>query len=270
MTVSVEELVDDPAIAAFLEHERRWTAYGLCDLDVPYRRHARYMGAVHEGRLIAIVLVYAPPGFNGMLPFGDAEGVATILTTAHGLPSEPFLLMGEEHMLAVGRRYRTVEPWQMLRMSVDTSTFSPSDSSKRAVRLSVADLAAMKELYGLERDSAFFDPATVDHGVYFGVYERASLVAIAGTHAWSKHYRIGAVGGVFTHPEHRGQGLAQVTTGAVTKALFEAGVEDVVLNVRTDNLPALHCYARLGYTTVRPYLEARAVELVDDEERAGS
>ena len=109
--------------------------------------------------------------------------------------------------------------------------------------LSVADLAAMEELYGLERDSAFFDPATVDHGVYFGVYEGASLVAMAGTHAWSKHYRIGAVGGVFTHPDHRGQGLAQVTTGAVTKALLEAGVEDVVLNVRTDNLPgaALLC-----------------------------
>ena len=69
--------------------------------------------------MVAIVLVYAPPGFNGMLPFGDAEGVATILTTASRAALGTISADGRGALHAVGRRYRTVEPWQMLRMSVD-------------------------------------------------------------------------------------------------------------------------------------------------------
>jgi RimJ/RimL family protein N-acetyltransferase len=260
VNLTVEELVDDPAIATFLERDRLWTAYGLCDLEQPYRRHARYAGALRDGQIVAIVLVYAPPGFNGMLPFGDEAGVAAILTTVRELPSQPFLLMGDEHADIVRRWYRLTESWQMLRMAVRAANFLTRASSQHAVRMSVSDRPAMEDLHGVERDSAFFDPATIAHGLYFGVYEQAKLVAIAGTHAWSRRYRIGTVGGVFTHPEHRGKGLAQVTTGAVTKALFDAGVEDVILNVRADNVPALQCYSRLGYTTVRPYLEAQAVE----------
>lgn len=260
MDLTVEELRDDSAIAAFLEGQRLWTAYALCDLELAYRRHSRYLGALRGGQIAATALVYAAPGFHGLLPFGENDGVEAIMSTELELPAQSFLLLGEEHLQAVEHRYRVDHPWPMRRMAVRAAGFSPPATIASAARLSVDDLSAMEELYGTERNSAFYDAATLEHGVYFGVYEGRSLVAAAGTHAWSRTHRIGAVGGVFTRPDRRGRGLAQSTTGAVTQKLFELGVEDVVLNVRADNAPALHCYQRLGFTTVRSYLEGHAVD----------
>ena len=58
--------------------------------------------------------------------------------------------------------------------------------------------------------------------------------------------RIAVVGNVLTQPEFRGRGYAQATTAAVTTRLLEF-CDHVVLNVRSDNPPALNTYRRLGY-----------------------
>jgi predicted GNAT family acetyltransferase len=49
-----------------------------------------------------------------------------------------------------------------------------------------------------------------------------------------------------THTEHRGRGYATAVTGAVTSELLRF-CDQVVLNVRADNPPALAAYRRLGY-----------------------
>jgi GNAT superfamily N-acetyltransferase len=260
MTFKVEQVPDDPAIVAFLQERRLWAAYGLCDLDEPYRRHSRFVGAGRDGRLAAVIVVYEPPGFSALLPFGDAGGVAAIVDGSLPLPAEPSLLVGEEHIEVMEQRYRVAQPWSMVRMAVNGTTFVPFAGDRCAEPLSVVDAAAIEALYATESDSAFFDPATLSHGVHFGVRDGTALIAVAGTHAWSRRYGMGAIGGVFTHPRVRGRGLATMTTGAVIEALLDAGVEDVVLNVRADNAPALAAYARLGFGVVRSFLEAQATE----------
>jgi len=47
-------------------------------------------------------------------------------------------------------------------------------------------------------------------------------------------------------PEYRGRGYATATTGAVTAELLRF-CDEVVLNVRADNPPALQAYRKLGY-----------------------
>ena len=54
------------------------------------------------------------------------------------------------------------------------------------------------------------------------------------------------MGNVLTQPEYRGRGYAEATTAAVTAKLLEF-CDHVVLNVRSDNPPALNAYRRLGY-----------------------
>jgi ribosomal protein S18 acetylase RimI-like enzyme len=262
MNFVVEELTDSAAIAVFLEKLRLWTAYALCDLDEPYRRHSRFLGASADGRVVAVVLVYTPPGFSGMLPFGLTGGVAAIFSTSHDLPSRSFLLVGEEHREAVERHYRLDHPCAMFRMAVNRSSFMPTATNLQVRRLSAADIPAIEALYraASESGSAFLDPTTMSHGMFFGAFDDGVLVAVAGTHAWSSRFLIGAIGGVFTHPDWRCRGLATATTAAVTQTLMTAGVQDVVLKVRADNEPALRAYARLGFTVVRPYLEGEAVE----------
>ena len=72
------------------------------------------------------------------------------------------------------------------------------------------------------------------------------LVAAAGTHVVSPGARLAVVGNVLTHADYRGRGFATAVTGAVTAELLRT-CDQVVLNVRSDNPPALNAYRRLGY-----------------------
>jgi hypothetical protein len=51
-----------------------------------------------------------------------------------------------------------------------------------------------------------------------------------------------------THADFRGHDFAKMVTSAVTGELLSR-VEDVALNVHTDNAPAIAAYTRLGYVT---------------------
>jgi ribosomal protein S18 acetylase RimI-like enzyme len=51
---------------------------------------------------------------------------------------------------------------------------------------------------------------------------------------------------VMTHADFRGRGYATAVTGAVTSDLLRF-CDQVVLNVRSDNPPALQAYRTLGY-----------------------
>ena len=53
-------------------------------------------------------------------------------------------------------------------------------------------------------------------------------------------------GNVLTQIDYRGRGFATAVTGAVTADLLRT-CDQVVLNVRSDNPPALNAYRRLGY-----------------------
>src|SRR4051812_28471627 len=72
------------------------------------------------------------------------------------------------------------------------------------------------------------------------------LVSAAGTHVVSPGARLAVVGNVLTHADFRGRGYATAVTGAVTAELLRT-CDQVVLNVRSDNPPAIGAYLRLGY-----------------------
>src|SRR4029078_4725934 len=78
-----------------------------------------------------------------------------------------------------------------------------------------------------------------------GMRVNGRLVAAAGTHVISHAARLAVVGNVLTHVDYRGRGYATAVTGAVTAELLRT-CDQVVLNVRSDNPPALQAYRRLG------------------------
>ena len=88
--------------------------------------------------------------------------------------------------------------------------------------------------------------SAIAEGVYYGIRVNGRLVSAAGTHVISPQARLGVVGNVLTSPEYRGRGYATATTAAVTAELLRT-CDHVVLNVRSDNPPALQAYRRLGY-----------------------
>jgi RimJ/RimL family protein N-acetyltransferase len=251
-------LDDDPQIASFLESQRAWAAYALCDLEPPHRQYARFIGALSQGRLRAVVLIYAPPGFTSVLPTGEPEDVAAILAEATDLPTAPLLIVQRRNRAAVETRYSVTKAWTMLRMIVQGDTLRPvSPADAEVVPLTPDHLDAVRALYTLWPETVF-TTFMFEHGIFYGAYHAGELVAVAGTHAVSSRYRIGVIGNVFTHPAHRGRGLAAAVTGAVAGAMFARGAHDVALNVRDDNHPAIAAYRRLGFQVDEPFWEAQA------------
>jgi ribosomal protein S18 acetylase RimI-like enzyme len=109
-------------------------------------------------------------------------------------------------------------------------------------------------LYG-ESDEVFYAQFMLSTGVFYGAFRKEEMVAISGTHAVTKRYDMATVGGVFTHPEHRGHSLAKATTSHVVAAVREMGINDVALNVRQDNHPAIRAYERLGFRITLEFTE---------------
>src|SRR6185437_10376749 len=122
----ISELQDDAVLTAVLEPQRRWAAYALCDLEPPHRQYARFLGAMRDGVLQAVVLIYCPPGFTSVLPCGAAEDVAAILASAEELPPAPLLIVHRGNRAAVERRYLIHKSWMMLRMVVQPDTLKPT------------------------------------------------------------------------------------------------------------------------------------------------
>jgi ribosomal protein S18 acetylase RimI-like enzyme len=132
----------------------------------------------------------------------------------------------------------------MVRMWVDRAHFRPFPADVH--RLRPADIGELNRLYQLGFAS-WLPSSSIADGVYYGMRIGGRLVAAAGTHVIGREARLAVVGNVLTHVDHRGRGYATAVTGAVTQELLRF-CDQVVLNVRSDNPPALQAYRRLGYT----------------------
>lgn len=257
-TIDIVDAADEDLVLPVLERDRRWAGYALCDLDPPHRAHARYVVAVQDGRPTATVLVYSPPDFTSLQPCGGPAGVRAILDRIGDLPGASYLLVRGVDLPAVAARYTVESAWTMLRMAVSAEALRPAPAVEAEISaLNAEDLPAVQELYTLYVGTVFTQ-FMFEHGTYFGAHIGKQLVAVAGTHASSPRHRIGVIGNVFTQPAHRGRGLGTAVTGAVARALMRRGIEDVVLNVKEDNLPAVASYRKLGFRVHEPFWEGRA------------
>ena len=132
----------------------------------------------------------------------------------------------------------------MVRMWVDRERFRPYPATVQ--RLLPVEIGDLNRLYQLGFASWL---PVVDDRRRRVLRPRASTASWwrpPGTHVISRTARLAVVGNVLTHADFRGRGFATAVTGAVTAELLRS-CDQVVLNVRADNPPALAAYRRLGY-----------------------
>jgi ribosomal protein S18 acetylase RimI-like enzyme len=239
----VETSTDRDAIRTFLERNRLFGAYALADLEDREIGRARWGVAKSAGEIVSLVLEYGGPSPQPLYVIGREDGIDAILRDVIK-PSIAYVACLPATLPAVERRYRLESGPQMVRMWVDRESFRPAEDPG-IEPLGPTDAGELNRLYRLGFGS-WLPPQSIAEGVYRGIRVNGRLVAAAGTHVIGRKAGIAVVGNVLTQPEFRGRGYAQATTGAVTAHLLQF-CDHVVLNVRSDNPPALNAYRRLGY-----------------------
>jgi ribosomal protein S18 acetylase RimI-like enzyme len=234
---------DATLLRDFLERDRLYAAYALADLDETDTGRARWGVARERGEVVALVLEYGGPSPQPLFVMGRDEGIDAILRDVIK-PRIAYIAALPESVKAVERRYRLEAGPLMVRMWVDAANFQPADDPGLE-RLIPSDAPDLNRLYRLGFGS-WLGPGAIAEGIYYGIRVRGRLVAAAGTHVVGRGSKIAVVGNVLTQPEYRGRGYAKATTGAVTARLLEF-CDHVVLNVRSDNPPAINAYRRLGF-----------------------
>jgi ribosomal protein S18 acetylase RimI-like enzyme len=185
--------------------------------------------------------------YSGLTPqplfvMGCPDGIEAVLRDVIH-PRAAYVASLAETLSAVEAVYRVDPGPPMVRMWVDRARFRPYPADVQ--RLLPVEIGELNRLYRLGFASWLPGSAIAD-GVYYGIRIGGRLVAAAGTHVISPVARLGVVGNVLTHVDHRGRGYATAVTGAVTAELLRT-CDQVVLNVRSDNPPALQAYRKLGY-----------------------
>lgn len=242
-TATVARQTTDRALLHdFLAQDRLYSAYAICDLEEREFGRTRW-GAAYEGdELVAVGLEYSGPTPQPLFVMGRVDGIEAVL---HDVikPRAAYIAARPAMLPAIEAHYRVDPGPQMVRMWVDRSRFRPYPAT--VARLLPVEIGELNKLYQLGFAS-WLPSSSIADGVYYGMRANGQLVAAAGTHVVSLSARLAVVGNVLTHLDFRGRGFATAVTGAVTAELLRT-CDQVVLNVRADNPPAINAYRRLGY-----------------------
>jgi RimJ/RimL family protein N-acetyltransferase len=240
--LTTRSLTDRRVLRSFLEQDRLYAAYAICDLEDREFGKTRWGGAFDADRLVAVGLEYSGLTPQPLFLMGENDGIEAILRdVVH--PRAAYVAALEETLPAVAGVYRLDPGPAMVRMWVDRTSFRPYPADVR--RLLPADIGELNRLYQLGFAS-WLPSSSIAEGIYYGIRVNGRLVAAAGTHVIGREAGLAVVGNVLTHVDYRGRGYATAVTGAVTQELLRF-CDQVVLNVRSDNPPALQAYRRLGY-----------------------
>ena len=242
---------DRDEIRQLLNADRVWSIYALADLD-PHLFPLCQWWTTGRGLALVFTGIEIQPIFVSG-PKQDVHQLLAALPVVQG-----YLNLRDDHAPQGFFRYQ--EPHRMRRMVIEKPQ---SFQSAPTLRLERGNAGEIQSLYSTGSGAGVaFGAFQLDTGFFRGVRDdTGDLIAVAGVHVVSTGESVAGVGNVFTREDYRGKGLAQITTSAVTNALFEAGIETIGLNVEQDNAPAIRAYEKLGYRAAFEYWEGTAVRL---------
>jgi predicted GNAT family acetyltransferase len=250
-------------LAAFLNRDRLYAGYALCDLEDEYFDSCRWFLMLDEQEEArGLVMEFGRLEPQVLFLMGEPEAVRAPLERAL-TPAFVQVTIQMDHLAVLSKRYRLRHVHEMIRMVTRKEDFRPASQQENAERLTLRDLPELNRIYRMASGSAFA-PYQMESGIFYGIKVNGRLVSTAGTHVISPTRRIVAVGNVFTHPHFRGRGYAQAVTGAVTAEALRGFGPDrpgepeaiAILNVRADNAPAVAAYKKLGYRDACHFIEA--------------
>jgi GNAT superfamily N-acetyltransferase len=241
-------------IRALLEENRGWCAYALADLEPDMDQHCLWIPGEK-----AVALVYRglnPPTLFG---HGDPNELMSLFEQAP-LERYVFTLLGS-HRALLDPRLEVESETEMWRM-VHQGAAPPERLPSNVKRLNPDHLRDVEDLFADHQDRPdAFHPRQIESGPFYGFWDGARLISVAGVHVLSKWADVAAIGNVFTTPDRRGEGSGTLVSAAVLQDLLKAGIGTIVLNVAMTNQAALRSYHKLDFMPYCGYMEGIATLL---------
>jgi RimJ/RimL family protein N-acetyltransferase len=251
-------ITDKRILAAYLRRHADLNTYHIGDLDEFFWPQTQWHAAMRDGEIAAIVLLYTAPSpivLLAILNDNEPEMRALLAHLLSDLPAEVYahLSPGLENMLE--DKYRPKHNGEHYKMTLTTLTALPRHAAQDAILLDESDLPRIERLYARAYPGNWFDARMLETGQYLGLAgENDELACIAGIHVYSPKYRIAALGNITTDPAQRGRGLATGLTAALCQHLLKT-VDEIGLNVKTNNPAAIAAYRKIGFEVVGIYHE---------------
>ncbi|NOR90654.1 MAG: GNAT family N-acetyltransferase [Anaerolineales bacterium] len=225
-----------------------WSAYALADLAPQHTALSQWHQST-EGVVLAYFGLTPPVLFAA----GQTEYVVALMNQAS--PGEYQYTLLPEHRFSLEPMLSSHSELQMWRMSYKGDS-TEIELNPDVHRLSNEDLDSVMALFADHADRPdSFHRRQLEEGPFYGAYLEGKLVAVSGVHVLSESASIAAIGNVFTHPAHRGQGFGRKVSVQVIRALRRLGIQMIVLNVAKDNNAAVHLYQDLGFQIHCGYYE---------------
>ena len=256
--MEVTQLSDKNRIERYLRQETYLQIYSIGDLDDFFWPYTQWYALESNGEIQALTMLYSafqPPVFLGLAGERWISALKQLIESqisnlpptiyAHLNPGLDQLFRETHDLIHHGEHFKMAFVDDQPINSVDVSCVEP---------LLTADADELIALYTDSYPDNAFDPRMLESRKYFGVRVNQRIVSAGGIHVYSKQYRVAAIGNIVTHPDHRGRGLGTAVTAQICSALLHE-VDNIGLNVKTDNEPAISCYQKLGFTPISTYHE---------------
>ena len=193
-------------LRAFLEQDRLYAAYAICDLEEREFARTRWGVACDGDELVAVVLEYTGPTPQPLFVDGPHRTASRrSCATSSGRaprtsPRAPAMLPGRRG--ALPGRPRAADGPDVGRPRALPAV--PGDRPAAAARSRSASSTGSTS----SGFASWLPSSAIADGVYYGMRVNGQLVAAAGTHVVSRERRLAVVGNVLTHVDYRGRGFA--------------------------------------------------------------
>jgi ribosomal protein S18 acetylase RimI-like enzyme len=244
-------------VRVLLDRDRAWSAYAIGDLSPERAGDCSWHAPADDSQ--ALLLLYR--GFDPPILFamGDALHLAPLFPEIEA--PKVSLHVRPDAIAAMSPAFRVTDTRAMWRMVVEPGSFRPA-AIDAVVPVDESNLDALNALYDdgrrHEEGPTFFHPSMLRQGTFRAVREGADIVAVAGTHLFSRELGVCAIGNVYTRRDRRRQGLGARVTTAVVQHAFSNAIPTIVLNVSQQNSDARRVYERLGFRCHGEFLEGEA------------
>ena len=238
-----------PFVLDFLRKDVIRHVFAFYDIQYRPEHTTMYVALDNKGSIKAYILTYTALRFPSVILEGTAEAVEKLLRYA---PETSMVIHAEPHLLETVKKAFPqakvyVEKWMLVRKGEAKFFVSPF-----VRRLKVEDAPKLLQLL-LTRadrvpDSEERYAEWIRNMPVYGVFVNDDELVSYAT-SFLQLPQVWMIGGVYTHPKHRGKGYATYAVSAITGHALSSA-ESAALFVRSDNYPALRVYEKIGYRNI--------------------